>query len=162
MKNLRATKLPRQLAIRFVVSAARLSQPLFWLTALFSALVMSGCVSGEAPDTASAPQTASVRLVDPDAFATAILEPSRVTINVHVPFEGNIEGTDLSVPFDQLASQSDRLPADRRTPLAVYCRSGPMSAVAINVLRDLGYTDLVELRGGMRAWHADGRQLMGL
>jgi rhodanese-related sulfurtransferase len=34
-----------------------------------------------------------------------------------------------------------------------------MSAIAVNVLRELGYAELVELRGGMRDWQADGRQL---
>lgn len=159
VKTLRA----KQLVDRFVVAPVRLPRPLLWTAAFLGALATTtACVSVETPDTLGGPQTASVRLVDPDAFAAAIVEPGRVTINVHVPFEGNIEGTDLSIPFDQLAAQSDRLPADRRIGLAVYCRSGPMSATAINVLMDLGYTDLVELRGGMRAWQADGRQLTGL
>ena len=35
-----------------------------------------------------------------------------------------------------------------------------MSAVAVGTLRDLGYTDVVELRGGMDAWVADGRELL--
>ena len=35
-----------------------------------------------------------------------------------------------------------------------------MSAEAVQTLRDLGYTDVVELRGGMEAWTADGRDLL--
>lgn len=105
---------------------------------------------------------AAARLVDPDEFVAVIAEPDRLTVNVHVPFEGDIPGTDLSIPFDQIAAQADRLPADRDTPLAVYCRSGPMSTAAAETLRDLGYTDIVELRGGMSAWQADGRPLTGV
>jgi rhodanese-related sulfurtransferase len=88
-------------------------------------------------------------------------EPDRVTVNVHVPFEGDIVGTDLSIPFDQIRLQAGRLPADRSAALAIYCRSGPMSAIAAESLHDLGYTDVVELRGGMKAWQADGRPLTG-
>jgi rhodanese-related sulfurtransferase len=133
------------------------------LAALSTALFMTACVAAETPAAQSAPSApANIRLADPDAFSAAVLEPNRVTINVHVPFEGDIEGTDLSVPFDQIAAQSDRLPADRATALAVYCRSGPMSATAIDALTDLGYTDIVELRGGMKAWQAEGRPLLGV
>ncbi|MGY4871499.1 rhodanese-like domain-containing protein [Mycolicibacterium elephantis] len=119
-------------------------------------IVSSACAS-ETTSTASA-----ARLVDPGEFAAAVTEPERLTVNVHVPFEGDIPGTDLSIPFDQIAAQADRLPADRDTPLAIYCRSGPMSTVAAQALRDLGYTDVVELRGGMRAWQAEGRPIIGI
>nr|WP_090343205.1 rhodanese-like domain-containing protein [Mycolicibacterium malmesburyense]CRL74024.1 rhodanese domain-containing protein [Mycolicibacterium malmesburyense] len=125
---------------------------------------LSACVSeGVPPAPASQAESASAaRLVDPGEFAAAIAEPDRVTVNVHVPFEGDIPGTDISIPFDQIAAQAERLPADRSTALAIYCRSGPMSTVAAQTLRDLGYTDVVELRGGMRAWQADGRQVTGI
>lgn len=101
------------------------------------------------------------RLVSPDEFAAAIAESDRVTINVHVPFEGDIAGTDLSIPFDRITEQSDRLPADRGTPIAIYCRTGPMSATAAEALKSLGYADVVELKGGMKAWQASGRALVG-
>jgi rhodanese-related sulfurtransferase len=160
---MRVSQSPKPLGIRSGLSSIRIAQPFFCIAAFFSALVMAACASAAAPDIPSAPQSAaSVRLADPDAFAAAVLEPTRVTINVHVPFEGNIEGTDLSVPFDQIVAQSGRLPADRRTGLAVYCRSGPMSAIAIDALKSLDFIDIVELRGGMRAWQADGRQLTDL
>lgn len=107
-------------------------------------------------------EVSAARLVDPAEFAAAVAEPDRLTINVHVPFEGDIAGTDLSIPFDRIADQADRLPPDRSTALAIYCRSGPMSTTAAETLRDLGYTDVVELRGGMRAWQADGRPLTGI
>jgi rhodanese-related sulfurtransferase len=35
-----------------------------------------------------------------------------------------------------------------------------MSAAAAPVLAGLGFTDIVELRGGMQAWVADGRSLI--
>ncbi|OBG86037.1 sulfurtransferase [Mycobacterium sp. E136] len=125
---------------------------------------LGACTTEDARPTAPSPaETASAaRLVDPEEFAAAIAEPDRVTVNVHVPFEGDIPGTDLSIPFDQIAAQAERLPTDRSTALAIYCRSGPMSTVAAQTLRDLGYTDVVELRGGMRAWQFGGRQVNGI
>ena len=40
--------------------------------------------------------------------------------------------------------------------MAIYCRSGTMSAAAAPVLAELGYDDIVELDGGMVAWTASG------
>lgn len=77
---------------------------------------------------------------------------------MHVPDEGRIAGTDLLVPYDRVRTDPG-LPADRATPLAVYCLTGRMSADAGAALSDLGYTDVVELAGGMRAWQQDGRPL---
>ncbi|KUI05267.1 sulfurtransferase [Mycolicibacterium acapulense] len=137
------------------------------LTAVWTAagvMAVSACVSVDGPPAITSPyEPANVaRILGPGEFAAAIDEPDRLTLNVHVPFEGDIPGTDMSIPFDQIAAQANRLPADRDTALAVYCRSGPMSTVAAEALSDLGYTDVVELRGGMRAWQAEGRQIIGI
>lgn len=77
---------------------------------------------------------------------------------LHVPYEGEIAGTDLFVPFDQITS-SDQLPDDHARPLVVYCRSGNMSAEATADLVQAGYTDVTELRGGMLAWQEAGRPI---
>jgi rhodanese-related sulfurtransferase len=128
-----------------------------------AAMSLASCgATTESPS--AGPTTAGItlhRLVGADEFATAVAESDRVTINVHVPFEGDIAGTDLSIPFDRIAEQADRLPADRTVPIAIYCRTGPMSATAAEALRSLGYTDVVELQGGMKAWQASGRPLVG-
>lgn len=107
-----------------------------------------------APPVTSTP--ASSQLISPWEFAAAVAEPGRLTINVHVPDEGNIEGTDLSIPFDQINVDVQALPADRNTPLAIYCRTGRMSAVAATTLSGLGYSHIVELDGGMQAWRTAG------
>lgn len=97
------------------------------------------------------------RLVDPAQFATALDQPDGIVINVHVPYDGEIVGTDLFMPFDQIDASA--LPADRATPLVVYCRSGSMSSTAVVELAALGYTNIVELAGGMNAWVANGLEL---
>ena len=97
------------------------------------------------------------RLVDPAAFAAAVADPAAVVINVHVPYEGEIDGTDLFLQYDKIDTAS--LPSDRDTPLVVYCRSGSMSSEAVVTLSALGYTNIVELDGGMNAWRDSGRAL---
>ena len=78
-----------------------------------------------------------VNLLDPASFSSR-MGSDAVLLNVHVPFAGDLEGTDLSIPFDRIAERSSSLPADLDTPLFVYCRSGRMSAIAAAELVRLG------------------------
>lgn len=99
-----------------------------------------------------------VRLVEPETFAALIDRPEVVLVNVHEPYQGEIEGTDLFVDFRR--PDPAALPTDRSTPLAVYCMTGEMSATAVVELKALGFTDISELRGGMREWRASGRPVI--
>ena len=119
---------------------------------------MSPSMSMSPPPTTSASNPPSV-LVEPAAFEARIAQPDVVTINVHVPNEGSIAGTDLTIPYNTI-STSTQLPANKATPLAVYCRRGNMSAKAVVDLQALGYTNVVELAGGFNAWSASGRPLV--
>lgn len=112
-------------------------------------LLLSGCGGDGSPS----------ELLPPSEFSRAVAGPETVTLNVHVPDEGAIPGSDLAIPYDELEARQDELPP-RSTPLAVYCRSGRMSASAVQTLARLGYEDLVELEGGMEAWRADGLRLL--
>lgn len=96
---------------------------------------------------------ARAALADPAQFAERIDDPAAYLINVHTPYEGEIEGTDEFIPFDRITGDP-RLPADKDTEVLLYCRSGRMSAIAADVLTAAGYTNVVDLRGGMIAWEA--------
>lgn len=128
-------------------------------------LGVTGCGGGggstsTASTTAPASAAPASRLLDPAAFERYLAEhPGVPLVNVHVPYAGHLTGTTAFVPYDQIGSWSD-LPADKNAPLAIYCRSGNMSAEAATTLTSLGYTDVVELAGGMQAWVASGRQLL--
>lgn len=104
-------------------------------------------------------QGAFSQLVSPRRFAAVIAQPGVTTINVHVPYAGEISGTDLFIPYTRIAASKGRLPA-RSARLAIYCRSGRMSAIAARTLARLGYRNVVELRGGMDAWRRAGRPLL--
>lgn len=83
-------------------------------------------------------------------------------INVHIPYEGEIEKTDTFVAYDQMVAQSASLPKDKTTPIILYCKTGRMSGEAIVTMQKMGYTNVRHLSGGMDTWQKTGGKLLDL
>jgi rhodanese-related sulfurtransferase len=82
-----------------------------------------------------------------------------VVIDVREPSEyaaGHIPNA-VNVPQADLASRLVEVPRDR--PVYLVCHSGSRSLRAAQFLRQMGYEQVANLRGGMAAWRAAGRPL---
>lgn len=139
-------------------------------------LLLGACSNQEAAQVESIPQsvsTANAKSAKPDLsrntdgftdisvqqLTDMLDKQDDVTlVNVHIPFAGNLPGTDMSIPFNEIGDYTDDLPA-KGEPIVLYCRSGNMSTQAAKMLAQLGYTNLYELDGGFDAWVAAGRAL---
>jgi len=77
-------------------------------------------------------------------------------VNTHIPFSGDIAGTDVSIPFNEITDHLDQLPENKDAPVVLYCRSGPMSVRAATALVGMGFTHIYSLEGGFNAWNAAG------
>ena len=126
-------------------------------------LLASACgqVSGSVAGQIASPGVASGDHVDisPQELVAMMEEGEVFLVNVHVPYEGDIPGTDASIPFDEMAEHLDELPQGD-IPIVLYCRSGPMSTTAAKELAAAGITPLYELEGGMGAWERAGLELV--
>ncbi len=100
--------------------------------------------------------------VSPGELRSMLEDKDFVLVNTHVPFEGDIPGTDLSIPYDEIGRNLDRLPQDADAGIVLYCRSGRMSTEAARALVRLGYENVWELGGGMIAWEDSGLPLEGV
>jgi rhodanese-related sulfurtransferase len=97
----------------------------------------------------------------PPAELAALLSTSDpIVINVHVPYEGDIPGTDTSIPFNQVDAIEEYLKHDHCADVVLVCLSGSMSQSAGNELVKRGYLRVRDLAGGMSAWQAAGYPLL--
>ncbi|NNC87586.1 MAG: molybdopterin-synthase adenylyltransferase MoeB [Akkermansiaceae bacterium] len=84
----------------------------------------------------------------------AILEADfeGVLLDVRQPEEHaavRLPGSTL-LPLGELPARLDSLPAD--VPYLVYCKSGQRSASAVALLREAGFSDVRNVRGGITSW----------
>lgn len=56
---------------------------------------------------------------------------------------GNIKGSIL-IPYNEIQQKISTKVKSKDAPIAVYCRSGSRSGIALRVLKSLGYTNAVD------------------
>ena len=126
------------------------------LTIFLAALLLPGC--GPKPPAGVTVSVAggAYRNVSAAGLQSMLKHKDFIFVNVHIPLAGNIAGTDLSIPYDQIGQSLSQLPPDKNARIFLYCRSGHMSTIAAETLVKLGYTNVWTLQGGMQAWEAAG------
>lgn len=98
--------------------------------------------------------------ISPSYLDAMLKKKDFLFINVHIPYEGEIEKTDLFIPYDRIQNVLEQLPKDRSAKIVLYCRSGSMSATASKTLVRLGFNNVWNLEGGMIAWKNQGYPLL--
>lgn len=137
-----------------------------WFVVLIFMGLLAAC-GGQAPTPAvtSAPaakvevEGGSYTNVTPQQLAEMLKQNDFFFVNVHIPYEGEIEPTDAQIPYDQTTQQLSQYPSDKNAKIVLYCRSGRMSSIAAKELVKLGYTNVWNLDGGMAAWEQQGLPL---
>lgn len=102
--------------------------------------------------TESTASNADIKLVNPNRFDELAAKPETFVLDVHIPEQTHIAGTDAFIPYDKLQGNQNKLPKDLNTPILVYCRSGSMSRQASQTLSEMGYTTIYDLEGGVQAY----------
>ena len=121
--------------------------------ALIGVLLLGSCSSAGGTESGGAGDPGWTRLSSRELSDMMAAEDVYL-VNVHVPYEGEIVGTDAHISYTEIASRLDELPADRT--LVIYCRSGTMSTQAAQEMLDAGASGFYELDGGFTAWETAG------
>ncbi|NNF64019.1 MAG: rhodanese-like domain-containing protein [Acidimicrobiia bacterium] len=124
-------------------------------------LVVASCGSATAElDVANAPAVNVLAATEVDELLAApptglvvldVRTPEEVAAG-HLPDQRNIDFYDAD-----FAAQLDGLNKD--VPYLVYCRSGNRSGTAVQQMRELGFSTIYELEGGVLAWEQAGLTL---
>ena len=130
----------------------------YWVLLFSALLVIAGC----APATTVPEGTtgSSPALITVEELNDMLKNKDFILINVHIPYEGEIPGTDVHIPYNEIEKYTDQLPQDKEAEIVLYCRSGSMSAAASKTLVEMGYTNVTDVQGGMNAWKAAGYELL--
>ncbi|EKE13396.1 MAG: rhodanese protein [uncultured bacterium] len=93
-----------------------------------------------------------VRLVKSLEFSVLAKDEKNFLLDVHVPEQTHIPGTDAFIPYNEISLNLDKFPEDKSTPILVYCRTGTMSEEASKEIAGLGYTNVYDLDGGINIY----------
>ncbi|MDP2965035.1 MAG: rhodanese-like domain-containing protein [Pelolinea sp.] len=123
-------------------------------------LILAACRQKVSPtiNTAATSKAANYQMISVDELSQAMKNKDFLLVNVHVPVEGNIPGTDMDIAYDKIEKQIDKFPEDKNAKIILYCRSGAMGNTAAKALANLGYTNVFNLEGGYDTWEKAGYQ----
>ena len=74
---------------------------------------------------------------------------------------GAIPGTDVNIDFREMAKRHKEIGAGLDDHIVVYCQSGKRGNIAADILADLGYRNVYNIRGSVNAWTQAGFPLAG-
>jgi hydroxyacylglutathione hydrolase len=118
---------------------------------------VAGFAIGSAAVRESGLPVATLPNVTPPELADRLrTDPALLVLDVREPVEWDefhIAGA-THIPMREVAARLAELPRNR--PIALVCRGGARSSLVGSMLLSRGFTDLVNVWGGMGAWHQAG------
>ncbi len=101
-------------------------------------------------------EIAEIRPADASALLDGVEPPLLIDVREQDEWdEGHIPGA-VHIPRGNLESRVEKIATDRARPVVVYCAGGSRSAFAAKTLEELGYEDVLSLRGGFTDWKRNG------
>jgi rhodanese-related sulfurtransferase len=77
----------------------------------------------------------------------------------YIPSSIHIPRGILERDIEKRAFRGSITDADLARPIVCYCGGGSRSLLAARTLREMGFSDVVSLRGGYKAWGEAGRSI---
>ena len=102
-----------------------------------------------------------IETVDSSLFKTRTSEEERIIIDVRTPGEyslGHIESS-RNIDFNDPSFVDEIEQLDKNDAYSIYCRSGNRSGQALELMGTLGFTDVLDLQGGVISWERNGNTL---
>ncbi|GEM_PF-3074450 len=111
------------------------------------------------PVDAGPPPTPAYQTMTIAELSAALQNKDFDFINVHVPWSGQIPGTDVHIKYTLTDALEKRLGFDKGKKAILYCKTGPMSRASAKALVKRGYSNIWDIPSGMMGWSAAGNKL---
>lgn len=121
------------------------------LAALLGITVLAGCGS-----------SGGVTTVDPQAFLSTAKQPGVVVVDVRTPQEyaaGHVDGA-INIDVEGGAFDQQIAKLDKNATYVVYCHSGRRSGLATDAMAKAGFTNVVNLQGGIADLQSAGASIV--
>lgn len=118
--------------------------------------ILSACGKTEVP------QGATYEVLEPEDFAEKMAETTDYQlVDARTPGEvasGKLTG---AVAYDYKADEIEKATSelDKSKPVFIYCGSGIRSEKSAEILMKAGFTEIYDMKGGMKAWKAAGKEV---
>ncbi len=129
------------------------------IPALFFMTTAVSCQNSTSPATSVGQEKGAVVNVNLNVNAFAALldtaQADGVLLDVRTQGEfaqGHIKGAKQVDFYQSEVFRSELEKMDRETPVYVYCRSGARSGNAAQMMKQMGFTKVYNLQGGMNSW----------
>ena len=121
-----------------------------WLVAATAAVAMFAVlieIRARSESFASISAQEAIQLMNRGALTIDLRSAEQFTAG-HVAGARRMDG-------EQILKAEELLKKHKQKPLIVYCNSGSLAAAAVRKLREQGFAQAVNLRGGITAWRAE-------
>jgi rhodanese-related sulfurtransferase len=102
------------------------------------------------------PQEAKQEIEKGDATVIDVREPDEVAQSGTVPGARNIPRGVLELKADTELPTKDPELQDRNQKVIIACGAGGQAALSAKALKDMGFTDVSIIEGGVRGWKEAG------
>jgi len=107
-------------------------------------------------NTATTNASGQIQTINAEQFNKLLVLDEIQLVDVRTPEEfqsGHIKNAQ-NIDYNNEDFKSKISSLDKSKPVLVYCRSGKRSASAAEIMKEMGFTKIVSLDGGMISWEA--------
>ena len=137
---------------------------IYRIFALIFILSFSSCKTKETVSNNPKENTTSFKhtLVNPSEFNNILQQKNILIIDIRRPEEFNSGHLPDAINIDyESANFKEKLQEiTSKKKIAIYCRSGRRSAASIPVFEKIGFSEVIELDGGINAWNAQNFKII--
>jgi len=107
-------------------------------------------------------QAQTVKRLDPQNFDKKLKESKEpILIDVRTPDEygqGHLANSlSIDIYSNDFKSRVGKL--DKSKPVFVYCKAGSRSGSAVDIMSEIGFTEIYDLSGGIMAWQQSNKPI---